>query len=108
MTRVEERERGFEEVLAQLDRRAPGRWELYRKSSRSSEREIAGPLSRIAVREEDGWAARWWEGDPPAMRFAASSSAEGLAAALQEATSLPAGPDALPDWPARRGVHADA
>jgi len=53
MTRVEERERGFEEVLAQLDRRAPGRWELYRKSSRSSEREIAGPLSRIAVREED-------------------------------------------------------
>jgi len=94
----------FEEVVLRLERRAPGRWELYRKTSLSRERDSAGPLSRVAHRREEGWAARWWCGDPLAMRFAASSSAEGLAAAVQDASLLPAGPDVPPDWPKPRAA----
>ena len=96
----------FEDLAERLEGRAPRRWELYRKSSRSRERESGPGLARLAVREEEGWAARWWEGQPSSLRFAASSSAEGLAAAIDDASTLPAREEAPPAWPVRRPARA--
>jgi predicted Zn-dependent protease len=108
----------FEELTRLLERRAPGRWELYRKESRSRERDsspgtaAARGLSRIAHRAEEGWAARWWDGEPQAEapRFAASSLADGLAAAIDDAAALPAGAEPSPDWPraARKARRSEA
>jgi len=89
----------FEQMAAELERRAPGQWELYRKSSRSRERDAARELSRIAHRAEEGWAARWWDGSPGGMRFAAASDAEGLVAAIDDAARLPAAEEPTPEWP---------
>ena len=95
----------FEGLRRALERRAPGRWELYRKTSHSRERDTCRGISRIAERSEEGWAARWWEGNTEepaaALRFAAASSAEMLAAAIEDAARLPAGGDPVPDLPAR-------
>ena len=98
----------FEELAERLDRRAPGRWELYRKSSRGRERESGAGFVRLAVRAEQGWAARWWAGEPAGLRFAASSSAEGLAAAVADASEMPAREEAPPAWPGRRTAAARA
>ena len=100
----------FEGLRRALERRAPGRWELYRKTSRSRERDTSRGISRIAERSEEGWAARWWEGDSPAsaLRFAAASSAEMLAAAIEDAARLPAGKDPVPDLPVRGGRKSPA
>ncbi|HEX4440728.1 MAG TPA: metallopeptidase TldD-related protein [Thermoanaerobaculia bacterium] len=89
----------FEDVAALLERRAAGRWELYRKSARTRERDGGRGLSRITHRAEEGWAARWWDGSPAGMWFAAGSDAGGLAAAMDDAARLPAAEEPPPDWP---------
>lgn len=97
----------FEDLTERLERRAPGRWELYRKSSRSREREIGRGVARLALREEEGWAARWWTGEPSSLRFAAASSADGLAAAIADASTLPAGEETPPAWPGRKNPQGE-
>lgn len=69
-----------------LEGRAPGQWELYRKSAESRElsrvlspspgRSSSEKQSAEAWRREDGWAARWWEKD--LQRFVCASTAEAL------------------------------
>ncbi|HEY1435047.1 MAG TPA: hypothetical protein VGG65_06705, partial [Thermoanaerobaculia bacterium] len=65
-----------EDLARELGRRAPGQWELYRKTAESRETESSRALRREAWRREEGWAARWWTSGAP--RFAAATSPEGL------------------------------
>ncbi len=95
-----------EELVRALERRAPGQWELYRKSAESREGEASATRERAAWRREEGWAARWWEGGVP--RFAAASSAPELSSALDAAGRFAAEPSPPPDWPARRAAAAGA
>lgn len=86
-----------EDLRTELQRRAPGAWELYRKSAESRELEASRALRRRSWRREEGWAARWWEGG--GLRFAAASSTRELARALPEALRIPAAAEEPPDWP---------
>jgi predicted Zn-dependent protease len=95
-----------EEVVRALEHRAPGQWELYRKSAESREVEAAAVRERGAWRREEGWAARWWESGVP--RFAAASSAGELGRALDAAGRFAAEPSPPPDWPSRRAESAGA
>ncbi len=88
-----------EDLARALSRRAPGQWELYRKSAESRETVSSRELERAAWRREEGWAARWWESGSP--RFAAASSPEALALAVSDATRVAVAPSPAPDWPAR-------
>lgn len=88
-----------EDLARELGRRAPGQWELYRKTAESRETESSRGLQRAAWRREEGWAARWWEAGAP--RFAAASSPEALALALDPAGRLPVLQAPAPDWPSR-------
>jgi predicted Zn-dependent protease len=82
----------------QLERRAPGQWELYEKSAESLELETAGGERNTAARREAGWAARWWEQGAP--RFACGSSPENLERALSEASRVKTNAETPPEWPA--------
>lgn len=95
-----------EDLARELARRAPGQWELYRKSAESREADSSRALQRVAWRREEGWAARWWQNGGP--RFAAASSPEGLALALDAASRLPVAEAPPPEWPARASVAAPA
>lgn len=86
-----------EELQGELQRRAPGQWELYRKSAESHELEASRTLHRRSWRREEGWAARWHEGH--GLRFAAASSREGLAGALSSAERVPVSAEDPPEWP---------
>ncbi|HEY3202428.1 MAG TPA: metallopeptidase TldD-related protein [Thermoanaerobaculia bacterium] len=86
-----------EPLREELSRRAPGQWELYRKTAESREIEASRSLRRAAWRREEGWAARWWEAGEP--RFAAASSPRELLLALPEATRVPLHTEDPPDWP---------
>jgi predicted Zn-dependent protease len=88
-----------EDLQADLHRRAPGAWELYRKSAESRELDAARASRRLAWRREEGWAARWWEGS--GLRFAAGSSVADLARALPEALRIPVATEEQPDWPSQ-------
>lgn len=89
-----------EGVRELLESKAPGRWELYRKSAASVER-TAGPDSRAeALRREEGWAARWWD---PSFRFAAASTPGSLAAAIEQAQEVRAAPGEPLNWPSGAG-----
>jgi len=89
-----------DDLTAELARRAPGQWELYRKAAESRETEAASSGSRIFWRREEGWAARWRRSGTP--RFAAGSSPADLLRAIEAAdTVAPASAPAL-DWPARK------
>ena len=87
-----------------LGRRSPGQWELYRKSAETREIEASPASRRTAWRREEGWAARWWEGDAP--RFAAASDADALALALPEAARIAVVAQTPPDWPSKTAVLA--
>ena len=91
-------ERAFDALRSELDARAPGAWELYRKSADSRELGASPALRRRSERREEGWAARWSESG--SLRFAAASSPDGLRLALEEAAAIPSAPEESPDWPA--------
>jgi PmbA protein len=86
-----------DDLRAALEQRAPGQWELYRKSAESRTHEASRPLRRSAWRREEGWAARWWESGGP--RFAAASSPRELARALTPAGRIPIAFEPSPEWP---------
>jgi predicted Zn-dependent protease len=89
-----------DDVAGVLARRAPGEWELYRKTAESRETEAAAAQTRVSWRREEGWAARWRESGAP--RFAAASSPPDLLRAIEAAeTIVPARGPAI-DWPTRR------
>jgi len=88
-----------EDVAGELARRAPGQWELYRKTAESREWETAAGATRVSWNREEGWAARWWrEGGP---RFAAASSAARLVPAIQTADTTAMSDTPAPEWPSR-------
>ena len=88
-----------EDLTRELGRRAPGQWELYRKTAESRETESARAFSRAAWRREEGWAARWWQSGAP--RFAAATSPEGLALALDAAGRVAVAEAPAPNWSPR-------
>ena len=81
----------------QLERRAPGNWELFEKTAGSQELESTAGQRVTAARREAGWAARWWEGEAP--RFACGSSPEDLESALADALRVETSPETPPQWP---------
>lgn len=95
-----------EDLQGELQRRAPGAWELYRKSAESRELEASRALRRRSWRREEGWAARWWENR--GLRFAAATSVEELSRALPEALTIPAALEEPPDWPRHAAIAAEA
>lgn len=89
----------LERLCTQLQDRAPGVWELYRKTAESRERVCrAGSISAFSRREE-GWAARWWNSG--SLRFASASTPALLEGAMTEAASLPLATSRSqpPEWP---------
>jgi len=92
-----------ERLRETLEGRAPGQWELYRKSADSRELARTGAGRVETWRREEGWAARWWEDGFP--RFAGASAADLLERAITEAPRLPAGRQPPPPWP--EGRHGD-
>jgi predicted Zn-dependent protease len=81
----------------QLERRAPGNWELFEKTAASQELESTGADRALVSRRETGWAARWWEAEAP--RFACGSSQEDLESALADAERIETAPEPPPQWP---------
>lgn len=88
-----------DDLRTELERRAPGAWELYSKAAETRELDASPSFRRRSWRREEGWAARWHERD--ALRFAAATSPSELFAALDEAVAIPARPEEPPDWPRR-------
>ena len=81
----------------QLERRAPGNWELFEKTAGSQELESTAAERATVARRETGWAARWWEGEAP--RFACGSSPENLGSALADALRVETSLEPPPQWP---------
>ncbi len=88
-----------EELRGRLDRRAPGRWELYRKHAESWELSAFPAFSRSSWRREEGWAVRWWDRSGP--RFAAASSPSALLASIADAERFAVADEPPPEWPTR-------
>jgi predicted Zn-dependent protease len=86
-----------EDLARELARRAPGQWELYRKTAESRETESSPGLRRASWRREEGWAARWWQSGAP--RFAAATSPGELAMALDAAGRIEVSESPALDWP---------
>jgi hypothetical protein len=86
----------------QLERRAPGQWELFEKTAGSQELESTGAERVTVARREAGWAARWWEGEAP--RFACGSSPENLESAMADAQRVETSPEPPPQWPETRSA----
>lgn len=84
-------------LLEQLERCAPGQWELYHKVAESREQRASAHSRRSAWRREEGWAARWWESGSP--RFASASSCEQLGHAIAAARRLAINSAVSHDWP---------
>ncbi|MEP6992888.1 MAG: metallopeptidase TldD-related protein [Acidobacteriota bacterium] len=89
-----------EDLQRELQRRAPGAWELYQKTAESREIDASSALRRRSWRREEGWAARWSEGG--SLRFAAACHPGDLFRALPEALRIPAATEEPPDWPRAR------
>jgi predicted Zn-dependent protease len=77
-----------------LEKRAAGQWEIYRKKGHSHERNASPRFRTDVVRDEEGWAARWFEGD--ALFFASAASADGLVEAIPQLARF--APAASPHW----------
>jgi predicted Zn-dependent protease len=90
-------EAGADRLCEELSRRATGEWELYRKTGESLDLEATGAGRATIARREEGWAARWWEGDAP--RFACGSSRETLESALAEVSRIQTTKEPSPAWP---------
>jgi predicted Zn-dependent protease len=93
-----------DDLKAVLGQRAPGQWELYRKSAETREIEASPAFQRAAWRREEGWAARWWEAGAP--RFAAASDTQSLALALPEAARIAVAAQPPPHWPSQTAALA--
>ncbi len=93
---------GFDRICEELSRRAPGEWELYRKTGESLDLEATAAARATTARREEGWAARWWEGGAP--RFACGSSTENLERALAGVSRIPTSKDPPPAWPAAKST----
>ena len=93
-----------ERISEELQKLAPGEWELYEKIAESRELEAAAGERATVSRREHGWAARWWAGGAP--RFACGSSAEELPAAIAEASRVESSPEAPPAWPTAKSEGA--
>ncbi len=91
---------GFDRLCEELSRRAPGDWELYRKTGESLDLEATAAGRATIARREEGWAARWWEGGAP--RFACGSSPENLERALAEVSRVATAGEPPPSWPAAK------
>jgi predicted Zn-dependent protease len=91
---------GFDRLCEELSRRAPGEWELYQKTGESLDLEATAAGRATTARREEGWAARWWEGDAP--RFACGSSPENLERALAEVSRIQTARESPPAWPAAK------
>jgi predicted Zn-dependent protease len=95
-----------EDLRQKLEGRSPGQWELYQKTGRSREH-VVSPKSRSEfARREEGWAARWFEGD--ALRFACGSGPRELERAMEESADIALSPSPRLDWPAGRGAEVPA
>ena len=81
------------DLEGELERRAPGAWELYRKTAETREIDVSATFRGELRRREDGWAARWWAGG---LRFASASDPARLASAMALAARLPAREEAAP------------
>jgi predicted Zn-dependent protease len=90
----------------QLERRAPGQWELYEKTAETQELESTAAERATVARRETGWAARWWEREAP--RFACGSSPEDLESALADALRVETSPEPPPPWPAATSPAREA
>ena len=84
-------------LRAELEARAPGEWELYRKMAESRERLASPSLRSHAWRSEHGWAARWWQAGSP--RFASASSPRELEQAIAQAGRTSPGRAVPLEWP---------
>ncbi len=84
----------------ELERRAPGEWELYRKRAESRQTSSSGGPPRTVSRSEEGWAARWWEDGLP--RFAAGSTESDLRFAIRDAARAASASEPPPEWPVSR------
>jgi predicted Zn-dependent protease len=93
-----------DDLEALLGQRAPGQWELYRKSAETREIDASAAFKRAAWRREEGWAARWWEAGAP--RFAAASGPDALALAVPEAARIAVATEAPPEWPSKTAALA--
>ncbi len=93
-------ETGLDRLREELSRRAPGEWEIYRKTGDSLELEATGAERVSIARREEGWAARWWEEESP--RFACGSSPENLEQALLDVSRVQTSREPPPSWPAAR------
>jgi len=90
-------EAGFDRLCEELSRRAPGEWELYRKSGESLDLQATAAARVTIARREEGWAARWWERGAPL--FASGSSPENLERALAEVSRIQTSKEPSPAWP---------
>ena len=88
-----------------LGERAPGAWELYRKTAETRETDVSPARRSDVWRREEGWAARWWAGG---FRFACASDAEKLAVAIAQASALPAHAETPPRLPSGNLVRPES
>lgn len=88
-----------------LERRAPGQWELYRKSGRSRETVTTSRLRSALSRMEEGCAARWLESG--SLRFACASDVASLQRAIAETAGLPQSATPSLDWPTGKNAPAN-
>ena len=89
-------------IREQLERRAPGEWELYEKTAESLELEATAFERGALSRRERGWAARWWSLGAP--RFACASSPENLERAVAEASRVETAREVPPAWPSSKSA----
>jgi len=95
-----------ERLRERLGRQAPGQWELYRKSGRSRETLISPRSRLVSTRREEGWAARWFEGN--ALHFASGSGPEELERAMEDAAAVSVSAGPRFDWPTGRNSELAA
>jgi len=93
-----------ERLSEELERLAPGQWELYEKAAESRELDSAAGERAMVSRRDRGWAARWWAGGGP--RFACGSCAEELPRAIAEASRVEAAAEDPPAWPSAKSEGA--
>jgi PmbA protein len=86
------------DLEGELERRASGAWDLYRKTAETRELDVSATARGEIRRREDGWAARWWDGG---LRFATASDPGRLVSAMALVARLPAREEAPPPFPRR-------
>jgi predicted Zn-dependent protease len=84
-----------ERLRERLEQRAPGQWEIYVKKGRSRERLASARTRTDVIRDEEGWAARWFEAG--GLRFAAATSADELEQSLPQLARF--APTSTRSWP---------